>query len=140
MQFTFFIHRILTKDNHSTSQGARTQCISYFAMDWGSRNQVRNIFPVLWPAELPRFFIGNFYHRLTSPENYSTKQQILLHIPLFPWKPPDLNEGGTWFLTRIANLREACTSCPDPSGAFDDGISRLNRHSMNNDSIGPNHQ
>ena len=59
---------------------------------------------------------------------------------LFSWKPPDLKEGGKWFLTRIANLREACTSCPDPSGAFDDGISRLNRHSMNYDSIGPNPQ
>jgi len=32
--------------------------------------------------------------------------------PLFSWKPPDLKEGGKWFLTRIANLREACKSCP----------------------------
>ena len=58
--------------------------------------------------------------------------------PPFSWKPSDLKEGGKWFLTRITNLREACKSCTDPSGAFDDGISRLNRHRMNYDLVGPN--
>ena len=57
--------------------------------------------------------------------------------PVFDWSPPDLKEGGKWFLQRVTNLRAACADLPDPSAAYDEGISMLNRHRLNYDSDGP---
>ena len=58
-------------------------------------------------------------------------------VPPFQWSPPDLQQGGKWFLQRVRNLRLACQPLPDPAAAYDTGISILNRHRLNYDSSGP---
>ena len=55
----------------------------------------------------------------------------------FTWTPPNLQEGGKWFLERIANLKTACATYQNTAELVDDGLSRLNRHRLNYSATGP---
>ena len=55
----------------------------------------------------------------------------------FTWTPPNLQEGGKWFLERIANLKTSCATYQNTAELVDDGLSRLNRHRLNYSATGP---
>ena len=55
----------------------------------------------------------------------------------FTWAPPNLQEGGKWFLERIANLQTACATYPNTTELVDDGLSRLDNHRLNYSTTGP---
>ena len=57
--------------------------------------------------------------------------------PPFDWKPPDLREGGKWFVERIRNLKAACRGRTDEEEVYRDGLDRLRRHRQNYNSEGP---
>ena len=56
----------------------------------------------------------------------------------FAWKPPNLREGGRWYLQRIRNLKQACSGHPNSDEIYHDGLKRLLRHRHNYDDDGPN--
>jgi hypothetical protein len=58
------------------------------------------------------------------------------HVP-FLWKPPDLREGKEWHQKRMANLRKAAESFPDPTKVIDEGIAALVTHRNNYTVDGP---
>ena len=55
----------------------------------------------------------------------------------FSWRPPDLREGKAWHQKRMANLRKAACSFPDPARVIDEGIAALATHRNNYTLEGP---
>jgi hypothetical protein len=55
----------------------------------------------------------------------------------FSWKPPDLREGRKWHRQRMANLRKAAASFPNPARVIADGIAALAIHRSNYTVDGP---
>ena len=55
----------------------------------------------------------------------------------FTWTLPNLQEGGKWFLERIANMKPACGTYPNTAELVDDGMSRLTNHRLNYSATGP---
>jgi hypothetical protein len=56
---------------------------------------------------------------------------------VFDWVPPDLTEGGEWFLERVASLTEAEKTLPDPDNVIREGLELLTIHRGNYDAKGP---
>jgi hypothetical protein len=56
---------------------------------------------------------------------------------VFDWTPPDLSEGGEWFLARVASLHEAAQTLPDPDKIIKEGLKLLTIHRGNYDANGP---
>lgn len=65
----------------------------------------------------------------------STKTDAPNSAP-FHWAPPDLRRGGAWHQRAIATLRIAAATYPDPNAIYSDGLSCLDRHRTNYDSVG----
>jgi hypothetical protein len=61
---------------------------------------------------------------------------MLKQEPFF-WKPPDLREGQEWHEKRLANLRKAAESFPDPTSLIEEGIQALHTHRNNYTVDGP---
>lgn len=55
----------------------------------------------------------------------------------FTWTPPDLSVGGEWYLARLANLKKAASSLPDPAKIIQDGLEILHIHRGNYSTTGP---
>jgi hypothetical protein len=58
-------------------------------------------------------------------------------IPVFDWKPPDLSEGGSWFLDRVYSLTQASVTLPNPGKIIQEGLELLRIHRGNYNADGP---
>jgi hypothetical protein len=65
-----------------------------------------------------------------------TRPTLAKNVP-FAWKPPDLWEGQIWHQHRMANLRKAAESFPDPTKVISEGIASLAIHRNNYTVDGP---
>jgi hypothetical protein len=65
-----------------------------------------------------------------------TRPTPVKNVP-FSWKPPDLREGQEWHQRRMANLRKAAESFPDPTSVIDEGLAALATHRNNYTVDGP---
>lgn len=57
--------------------------------------------------------------------------------PPFHWAPPDLSEGGEWYLERVAALQTAAKTMPNPDSIVREGLELLTIHRGNYTATGP---
>jgi len=56
---------------------------------------------------------------------------------VFEWQPPDLSEGGEWYLERVASLEKAIAGHPEADHLHREGLEALARHRQNYGPEGP---
>jgi hypothetical protein len=74
----------------------------------------------------------------TSVQDHTTRPSPAVPAPPpFSWRPPDLSPEGAWYQQRLANLRAAVSTCPNPKKAWLDGLRMLRIHRSNYNADGP---
>jgi hypothetical protein len=68
---------------------------------------------------------------LTEDEWSDDEDEASAEEVVFDWTPPDLSEGGEWFLARVASLHEAAQTLPNPDKIIKEGLELLTIHRGN---------